>query len=86
MTEPEEGIDPTWRAEGEFIPQVAFEVINSRKALAGAGTEGLLFSRLQTIIRTRFCQKHFGTGIEACWRRMVDEPDAFLPEFGELFV
>ena len=37
VTESEEGSGPTWRPEGEFNPQVAFEVINSRNELSGAG-------------------------------------------------
>ena len=82
VTEPEKGSGPTWRPEGEFNPQVAFEVINSRNALSGVGSDGLRFSHLQSIIRTQFGQEHFGAGIEAFWRRMVDEPDAFPPEFG----
>ena len=86
MTEPEEGSGPTWRRWGEVNPQVAFEVINSRNALSGAGSDGLRFSHLQSIIRTQFGQDHFGAGIEAFWRRMVDEPDAFPPEFWELFL
>ena len=45
---------PNWRPEGEFDPQVALEVINSRKALSGAGSDGLRFSHLQSIIRTDF--------------------------------
>ena len=52
VTEPEEGRGPTWRPEGEFNPQVAFEVINSRSALSGSGSDGLRFSHLQSIIRT----------------------------------
>ena len=86
MTEPEEGSGPAWRPEGEFYPQVAFEVINSRNALSGAGSDGLRFSHLQSMIRTQFGQEHFGAIIEAFWRRTVDERDAFPPEFWELFL
>ena len=85
VTEPEEGRGPTWRPEGEFNPQVAFEVINSRSALSGSGSDGLRFSHLQSIVGTQFCHEHFGAAIEAFWRRMVDEPDAFPPEVWELF-
>ena len=70
--------------ERKFNPQVAFEVTNSRNALSGAGSDDLRFSCLQSIIRTQFGQEHFG--IEAFWRRMVDEPDAFPPECWELFL
>ena len=54
VTEPEEGSGPTWRPDGEFNPQVVFEVINSRNALSGAGSDSLRFSHLQFIIRTQF--------------------------------
>ena len=84
MTEPEEGSGPTWRPEGEFNPQVAFEVIYSHNILSGAESDGLRFSHLQPIIRTKFGQEYFGAGIEAFSRRMVNEPDAFPPEFWEL--
>ena len=64
---------------------MAFEVINSHSALSGAGTDGLRFSHLQTIIRTQFGQDHFGTDIKAFWRRIVDQPSALPPKFWELF-
>ena len=63
VIKPEEGSGPKWRPEGEFTPQVAFEVINSRNALSGAGSDGLRFSHLQSI-RTQFGQERFGAGIE----------------------
>ena len=65
----------------QFNPQVAFEDINSCNALSEAGSDGLRFSHLQSIIRTQFGQEHFGAGIEAFWRRMVDEPNAFRRSF-----
>ena len=40
-SDPEEGSCPNWRPEKEFHPQVDFEVINSRSALSGAGSDGL---------------------------------------------
>ena len=61
----EEGSVSNWRAEEEFDPQVALEVINSRNALSGAGSDGLRFSQLQSIIRTAFGREKFGAGIEA---------------------
>ena len=86
VTEPEEGSGPARRPEGEFNPHVAFEVANSRNALSGAGSDGLRFSHLQSIIGTQFGQEHFGAGIEAFWGWIVDEPDAFPPEFWETFL
>ena len=81
VTEPGEGSGPTWRSEGDFNPQVAFEVINPCNALSGAGSDVLRFLHLQSITRTQFGQEHFGAGIEAFLRRIVHEPDAFPPEF-----
>lgn len=77
-----------WPPEGEIHLRAAFGVINSRNALliSVAGSDGLRFSRLQSITRTQFGQTHFSAGIEELWRRIVDEPDAFLPEFWELFL
>ena len=65
----------------QFNPQVAFEDINSCNALSEAGSDGLRFSHLQSIIRTQFGQEHLDAGTEAFWRRMVDERDAFPLEF-----
>ena len=64
VTKPEEGSGYMRRPEGEFNPQMVFEVINSRNAISGAGNDGLRFSYLQTITRTQFSQGHFGAGIE----------------------
>ena len=38
-------------------------------------------SRLQSIIRTGFGCEKFGAGLEAFWRRIIDDPNAFPPEF-----
>ena len=84
VTESEEGSGPTQRTEGELDPQVAFGVMNFRNALSGAESDGLCFSHLQSIIRTQFGRQHFGAGIEAFWRTMADETEAFPPEFWEL--
>ena len=80
-SDPEEGSGPKWRPDEEFDPQVAFEVMNSRNALFGAGSDGLRFSHLQSIIRTGFGREKFGTGIEAFWRRTIDDPSVFPPDF-----
>ena len=77
----EEGNGPKWRPEGEFDPQITLEVINSRNALSGAGSDGLRFSHLQSITRTSFGRAKFDAGIEAFWRRIIDNPGAFPPEF-----
>ena len=85
-SDPEEGGGPNWRPEEELDPQVAVEVINSRNALSGAGSDSLRFSHLQSIIRTGFGRGKFGAGIEAFWRRIIDDPNAFPPEFWQLFL
>ena len=61
----DEGSDLKWRPEEEFDPQIALEVIHSRNALSDAGSDGLRFSHLQSIIRTIFGREKFGAGIEA---------------------
>ena len=82
----EEGSGPEWRPEGEFDPQVAFEVINARNALPGAGIDGLRFSHLKSIIRTDFGREKIGACVEAFWRRTIDDPSAFPPEFWQLLL
>ena len=68
MTKLEEGSGLTWRPEGDFTPEVAFEVINSHNALSGAGSDVLRFSHPQPVIRTQFGQEHFGRH-----RRLLEE-------------
>ena len=80
-TEPEEGSVLNWCPEKEFDSQVTLDVINSRNALSGAGSDGLRFSHLRSIIRTGFGRETFGAGIEALWRPIFDDPSAFSPEF-----
>ena len=65
---------------------MALEVIHSRNALSGAESDGLRFSHLQLIIRTDFGREKFGAGIESLWRRIIDDPNAFPPEFWQLFL
>ena len=85
-TELEEGGVPNWRPEEGFDSQVALDVINSRNALSGVGSDDLRFLHLQSIIRIGFGRKKFGAGIEAFWRRIFDDPGAFPPEFWRLFL
>ncbi|MEP5375856.1 MAG: hypothetical protein ABJQ14_08710 [Hyphomicrobiales bacterium] len=65
LTEPEKGSGPTWRPEGKFNSQVAFEVINSRNERSGAGIDNLRFSHRQSVSRTQFGLDHVVGGIEA---------------------
>ena len=85
-TDQEEGSVPNWRPEEEFDPQVALELINSRNALSEAGSDSLCFSLLQSIIRTGFGREKVGAGIESFWKRIIDDPNAFPPEFWQLFL
>ena len=74
---PEEGNGPNWSPEEEFDPQVAFEVINSRNALSGAGSDGLPFLHWQSIVRIGFGRGKIGAGVEAFGRKIIDDPNAF---------
>ena len=82
----EERSSPKWRPEEELDPQVTLEVIDSRSALSGAGSDCLSFSHLQSIIRTDFGREKFGAGVEVLWRRIIDDPSALPPEFWRLFL
>ena len=75
-----------WRPQEQFDPQVALEVINSRNALSGSGSDGLPFSHLQSNIRTGVGRETFDAGTEAFWRRIIDSPSAFPTEVWQLFL
>ena len=62
-----------------------FDVISSRSVLQGPGNDGQRFSHPQSNIHTEIGKKEFGRGMTGFWRRIVDEPDAFPPEFWQLF-
>ena len=65
-----------------YASEVLFDVINSRSALSGPGNDGQLFSHLLSItFYTDIGREEFGRGMTAFWGRIVDEPDAFPPEF-----
>lgn len=57
------------------------ELVNSRNALSYAGSDDLQFSDEQSILRTGFWPEQFGAGIDTFWIRVVDDTDAFPPEF-----
>ena len=82
----EEGSGPNCPPEEEFDPQVALEVINYRNALSGVGSDGLRCAHFQSMVRTGFGRENSGAGIEAVWRRFIDGPNAFPPEFWQLFL
>ena len=54
--------------------------------LSGPGSDGQRFANLQSNIHTDIERKAFGRGMTAFWRKLVDEPDAFPPEFWQLFL
>ena len=59
-------------------------VVSSRSALSGPGNGGRRFSHLQSIIYTVIGREEFGRGVPAFWRRIVDEPVSFPPEFWQV--
>ena len=63
-----------------------FDVISSRSALSDPGNDGQRFSHLLSIIHTDIGREEFGKGMTAFWQKIVDEPDAFPPEFWQLFL
>ena len=80
-TDVEDGNALPWRRDDEYASEVLFDIISSGHALLGLGTDGQRFAHLQSIIYTDFGREEFGRGTTALWRRIVDQPDAFPPEF-----
>ena len=78
VTEVEDGNAPPWRPDDDAI--------SSRGALSGPGNDGQRFSHLRSIILTDIGRQEFGRGMTACGPRIVDEPDAFPPEFWQPFL
>ena len=85
-TEAEDGNALLWRPDDEYTSEVLFNVIGSRSGLSGPGNDGQRFAHLQSIIHTNIGREEFGRGTTAFWRRLVDEPNAFPPEFWQLFL
>ena len=81
-----EDVNAPSRPDDEYTSEVLFDVISSRSALSGPGNDGQRFAYLQSIIHTDIGREEFGRGMTAFWRRLVDEPDAFPPEFWQLFL
>ena len=75
-----------WRPDDEYASEVLFDVIASQSTLSGLGSGGQRLAYLQSIIRTDIGREEFGSGMTAFRRRIVDEPDAFPPEFWQLFL
>ena len=77
---------PPWRPDNEYTSEVLFDVISSRSALSGPGNDGQRLAHLHSIIYTDIGRGEFGLRMTAFWRRLVDEPAAFPPEFWHLFL
>ena len=60
---------------------VLFDVIRSCSALSGPENDGQRFMHPQSIIHTDIEREVFGRCMTTFWRRIVDEQDAFPPEF-----
>ena len=87
----EEGRGPNWRPNEEFDPQGALEVIKfSQQCVITRGKRrpAPFAHDMQSIIRTGLAlgAKIREDGIEAFWRRNIDDPNAFSPAFWQLFL
>ena len=85
-TEVEDGNAPPWRPDDGYASDVLFDIISSRRALSGSGSDGQRFSDQQSIIHTDIGREEFEKGMTAFWWKIIDEPDAFPPEFWQLFL
>ena len=83
-TEVEDGNAPPWRPDDGYASDVLFDIISSRRALSGSGSDGQRFSDQQSIIHTDIGREEFEKGMTAFWRKIVAEPDAFPPEVWQL--
>lgn len=80
-----DGREPSWRPENEFNPKMLLEVISSRSANSGAGNDGQRFAHLKSIVNTEVGRDQYGTSMCSLWRRLIDNPSAFPPEFWKLW-
>ena len=85
-TDGKQGNALSWRPDDEYASEVLFDVISSRSALPDPGNDGQQFTYIQSITHTDIGREEFGRGMTAFRRRIVDEPDAFPPEFWQLFL
>ncbi|CAN0427917.1 unnamed protein product, partial [Scytosiphon promiscuus] len=61
------------------------EVINNRSSNSGAGNDGQRFSHLKSIINTKIGREDFCGAMSSLWRRLVNDPNTFPPEFWTLW-
>lgn len=82
----QEGSGPTWRAK----ESLALRGLSISSTLAAhyqeRGVKICAFRTSSPLPGPNYEKKYFGTDIETFWKRMVDEPDAFPPEFWKLFL
>ena len=60
-------------------------VFESRSSNSGAGKDGQRFSHLKSIVNTRIGQEKLSEASSSLWRKLVDDPNAFPPEFWTLW-
>ena len=83
-TDAEDGSAPRWRPENEFDPQVLLDVIKSRSSDCGARNDGQRFSHLN-IVSTKIGREEFTEALSSLWRKLVNAPNTFPPEFWTLW-
>lgn len=77
---------PLWHPDVEQASPILFDAVSSRCVLSGPGTDGQRFAHA-SIVHTSIGREDFDQGITtAFWWRIVDEPNAFPPDFGKLFL
>ncbi|CAB1119527.1 unnamed protein product [Ectocarpus sp. CCAP 1310/34] len=65
--------------------QVLLQVTNSRSSNSGAGNDGQRFSHLKSIVNTKTGREEFSNAMSSLWRRLINDPNAFPPEFWTLW-
>ena len=86
VTDFEDSNASPWRPDDKYANEVLFNAISFCNAPSDSGNDGQRFAHLQSIIHTDIGREEFGRGMPAFWRSIVDEPDAFPPEFWQLFL
>ena len=82
-TDAKDGSAPRWRPEHEFDPRVLLDVIKSSNS--GAGYDGQRFSHLKSIVSTKIGREEFTEALSSLWRKLVNAPNTFPPEFWTLW-
>ena len=82
--EAEDGNTLPWRPDNEYTSDVLFNVISLRSGLLGPGNDGSHACSPLSLPTSE--GSSWVRGITSVWKRLVDEPDAFPPEFWQLFL